>query len=70
MIPVPPENQLINANYGQPVSNTRMLKVDDEGTVWPPRVEERRTYYASHLWDLGAGYVRTTELLPLDQIWI
>jgi hypothetical protein len=63
--PVPQENQLINANYGQPVSSTRMLKVDDEASLFPPRVEERRHYYASGLWDLGAGYVRTTEFLPL-----
>jgi hypothetical protein len=60
-IPVPPENQLINANYGQPVSNTSMAKVDDD-IDW---VGVGRHIYASGLWDLGSGYVRVMQEMPL-----
>jgi hypothetical protein len=60
-IPVPPENQLINANYGRPVSNTSMAKVDDD-IDW---VGVGRHIYASGLWDLGSGYVRVMQEMPL-----
>jgi len=59
--PVPRENQLINANYGQPVSNTRTAKVTDE--IWWTADSK---IHASDLWDLGSGYVRVMEELPLS----
>jgi hypothetical protein len=64
--PVPRENQLINANYGREVSNTRTAKVDDDIlTNWVGRVGEMRHIYASGLWDLGSGYVRVMQEMEL-----
>jgi hypothetical protein len=59
-VPVPPENQLINANYEQEVGTTSKRKVDDE-IPEPPN----RTIKASDLWDLGSGYVRVMQEMPL-----
>jgi hypothetical protein len=59
-VPVPPENQLINANYEQEVGTTSKRKVDDE-IPEPPN----RTIKASNLWDLGSGYVRVMQEMPL-----
>src|SRR5262249_4625406 len=58
--PVPRANQLINANYEQEVGTTSKRKVDDE-------IYEAadRTIKASDLWDLGSGYVRVMQELPL-----
>jgi hypothetical protein len=57
--PVPRENQLINANYGQPVSNTSMAKVPD--LTWLAGDTEP----TSILWDSGSGYVRVMQEMPL-----
>jgi hypothetical protein len=60
MDPVPPENQLINANYGQPVSNTNVAKVPETY-----QVSASRNIDAHNLWDLGSGYVRVMDPVPL-----
>jgi hypothetical protein len=65
--PVPRENQLINANYGQEVSNTSMAKVAEE-MWWTDEVRwwtGDTKIHASHLWDLGSGYVRVMGEMPL-----
>jgi hypothetical protein len=62
MIPVPSNNQLINANYGQPISNTSVAKVDDD-IYWAGK---GRHIHASGLWDLGSGHVRAMQEVPLD----
>jgi hypothetical protein len=53
--PPPRTNQLINASYGQEVSNSSIAKVDDN----------IRSISASDLWDLGSGYVRVMQKMPL-----
>jgi len=65
-VPVPPENQLINASSGRPVGNTSVAKVDgDILTNWVGRIGEMRRIHASDLWDLGSGYVRVMQEMPL-----
>ena len=65
--PVPAENQLINANYGQPTpdtdtSRTKLAKVDDEAN-WGAMGGWQ--IYADNLWDLGSGDVRVMEEMEL-----
>src|SRR5262249_29085369 len=61
---VPRENQLINANYGQEVSNTSIAKVDDDILVG------KRSISVSGLWDLGF-WLRPCDAgtAAIDQIW-
>jgi hypothetical protein len=59
--PVPRANQLINANYGQLLSNTSVAKVDED-MYWQVR---GRNIHASELWDLGSGHVRLMQEMPL-----
>jgi len=59
--PVPPENKLVSASYGRSVSNTSVAEVDDE--IYD--AARSRRIRASDLWDLGSGYVRVMEELPL-----
>jgi hypothetical protein len=61
--PVPSENKLVSASYGRQVRNTSVAKVDDETTfrIWG----SGDRIYASSLWDLGSGYVRVMQEMPL-----
>jgi hypothetical protein len=54
-------NKLIEANYAQNVSNTRLIKVDDD-LYWAGR---GIGIHASNLWDLGAGHIRVMQEMPL-----
>jgi hypothetical protein len=69
MIPVPPENQLVNASSGRPVSKTSVAEVGNEiGEILDPfdrRARRLRRMNASDLWDLGSGWVRVMEEQPL-----
>ena len=67
--PVPPANKLVSASYEQEVSNTSKAKVDDEiGEILDPfdrRARRVRRMNASDLWDLGSGWVRVMQEMPL-----
>jgi hypothetical protein len=69
MIPVPPENQLINASSGRSVSKTSVADVGAEiGEILDPfdrRAQRVKRMNASDLWDLGSGGVRVMEEMPL-----
>jgi hypothetical protein len=58
--PVPLENQLINANYGQRLSNTTAVKVSNQSDY-----ARDIGIDAYQLWDLGSGYVRVMQPMPL-----
>ena len=58
--PVPLENQLINANYGQRVNNTTVVKVSNQSDY-----ARDIGIDAYQLWDLGSGYVRVMQPMPL-----
>ena len=58
--PVPPANKLVSASYEQEVSNTSKAKVDDE--IYEAA---NKRIKASDLWDLGSGWVRVMQEMPL-----
>jgi hypothetical protein len=58
--PVPSNNKLIEASFGQSVNKTQLVEVGDDLT-WGVA----RTIYASLLWDKGAGYVRVMPEMQL-----
>ena len=59
--PVPSNNKLIEASYGQSVNKTQLVEVGDDLT-W---AGVGRHIYASQLWDKGAGYVRVMPEMQL-----
>jgi hypothetical protein len=58
-----PENQLINASSGQDATNTKVVKVIETISSSPPSLAP---VDSTQLWDLGSGYVRAMQEVPLD----